>query len=483
MSLETSQPTSLPETRTVVPDEPRPGYGLRRHVLGAGETLAQSVSAVAPTATPAMTIPLVFALAGNGTWLVYIFATLAVTLVGLVIGCFGRRSASPGSLFMYTTQSLPGWASSIAGWALILAYGATAGSVAAGFFNYANVLLHAWLKIGAPPSLLISVAVIGAAAMAWRDIKLSAEMMLWMEAVSVSCIALILAMILWHHGWHLDIDQLRLKGTTGSGIRLGLVLALFSFVGFESATTLGSETRNPLKTIPRAVLQCALGCGAFFVLCTYAEVLGFRPVSERLDQAAAPLHTLANQASAGTLGSVLGTVVDIGAMISMFACVLACITAASRVLMLMSHRGLAHRRLAQTHARNETPHWAVLVISAVTLIPTAALALRGASANDIYGWLGSLATYGFITVYALVCIALPLHLRRAERNHTDRLSAGVMLLSATGAIAMILALAGTLYPVPAAPYSWLPYFYLGYVLLGLFWYSLRPKTKISDIAT
>ena len=37
---------------------------------------------------------------------------------------------------------------------------------------------------------------------------------------------------------------------TGSGLRLGLVLALFSFVGFESATTLGSEAHNPLKTIP-----------------------------------------------------------------------------------------------------------------------------------------------------------------------------------------------------------------------------------------
>jgi len=39
---------------------------------------------------------------------------------------------------------------------------------------------------------------------------------------------------------------------TGSGLRLGLVLALFSSVGFESATALGSEARNPLKTIPRA---------------------------------------------------------------------------------------------------------------------------------------------------------------------------------------------------------------------------------------
>jgi len=41
-------------------------YGLRREVLSPME--AQSVSTIAPTTTPVATIPLVCALAGNGTW-------------------------------------------------------------------------------------------------------------------------------------------------------------------------------------------------------------------------------------------------------------------------------------------------------------------------------------------------------------------------------------------------------------------------------
>ncbi|MFT4113929.1 APC family permease [Silvibacterium sp.] len=450
-------------------DETRPGYGLRRHVLGPWETLAQSVSAIAPTATPAMTIPLVFALAGNATWLVYLTATTALVLVGLVIGCFGRRSASPGSLFSYVSQSLPPWVAGIAGWALLLAYIATASSVAAGFFNFANVLLHAALGLSAPPVLLMTVAVVLAGFMAWRDIKLSAEMMLWMEGASVTCIVLILAVVAYRHGLHLDWPQLHLAGATGSGFRLGLVLALFSFVGFESATALGEEAREPLRTIPRAVLQCAIGCGAFFILCIYAEVLGYRDMGQPLDQAAAPLHVLAVHAKVG----LLGTLVDIGAMISMFACVLACITAASRVLMLMSHHGLAHRALSRTHAKNETPHWAVLVTALATLVPAVVLALRGVSADNIYGWMGSLATYGFITVYALVCIALPVHLGRQQKRGKDKLTPGIVVLSAAGVLAMLLALAGTLYPVPAAPYNWLPYLYLGYLLLGLGWQTLK----------
>jgi hypothetical protein len=43
-------------------------YGLRREVLSPMETLAQSVSTIAPTTTPVATIPLVCALARNGAW-------------------------------------------------------------------------------------------------------------------------------------------------------------------------------------------------------------------------------------------------------------------------------------------------------------------------------------------------------------------------------------------------------------------------------
>ena len=106
--------------------------------------------------------------------------------------------------------------------------------------------------------------------------------MLWIEAASVSVIVIVVVLVLVRHGWHMDRDELHLRGMTGSGLRLGLVLALFSFVGFESATTLGAEARNPLKTIPRAVIQSAVLAGAFFTVCAYAEVLGFHIVGQDL---------------------------------------------------------------------------------------------------------------------------------------------------------------------------------------------------------
>ena len=443
-------------------------YGLRRGILSPMETLAQSVSTMAPTTTPAATIPLVCALAGNGTWLAYVLATVAIFLVALCIAHYARHSASPGSLYTYASMTLPPWLSATVAWSLLLAYVATGSSVIGGFYHYANLLLrdatgHVFSTV------LLSVVVTGVSIwIAYRDVKISARLMLWIEAASVSVIVIVVALLLFRHGPHLDADQLHLRGMTGSGLRLGLVLALFSFVGFESATTLGSEACNPLQTIPRAVIQSAVLAGAFFAVCAYAEVLGFHTVGQDLGKSEAPMYVLAQVGGV----PVLGILIDIGALVSMFAGTLACITAAARVLMRMAHDGLAHEALGATHARNHTPSRAVVITGIAALLPVAVLAYRGASGLDVYGWLGALATYGFIVAYALVCIALPRYLRQH-----DAFSPGAQIIPWLAAAAMLLALVGNLYPVQTGPEGKLPYIYLAYLIAGLGWFLVRVRGK------
>jgi amino acid transporter len=449
------------------------GYGLRREVLSPMETLAQSVSTMAPTTTPAATIPLVCALAGNGTWLAYVLATVAVLLVALCIGRFARYSASPGSLYTYASMILPPWLGAVAAWSLLLAYIATGSSVIGGFYHYAKLLLHDASGHAASAVLLAALVTGVSMWIAWRDVKISARLMLWIEAVSVTFILIVVVLVLVRHGLHWDWDQLRLRGMSGSGLRLGLVLALFSFVGFESATTLGAEARNPLKAIPRAVIQSALLAGAVFTVCAYAEVLGFRSAGQDLGTSQAPMHVIA---SVGGV-PVLGLLIDIGALVSLFAGTLACITAAARVLLLMAHNGLAHGSMRATHARNETPGRAIVVTGLAALLPVAVLAARGASGLDVYGWLGSLATYGFIVTYALVCVALPKYLRQ---HGVFRPAARI--IPALACIAMLLALAGNLYPVPEGPYGKLPSIYIAYLVAGLLWFVASGRSKREALA-
>ena len=441
-------------------------YGLRREVLSPMETLAQSISTIAPTTTPVATIPLVCALAGNGTWLAYVLASLAILLVAACISKFARYSASPGSLYTYTAKIMPPAVAAASAWSLLLAYIATGASVIGGFYHYGNLLLRDATGYGTSAVLLALLVSAISVWIAWRDVKISARVMLWIEAISVSLILIVVVLVLARTGFHVDREQLHLRGMTGSGLRLGLVLALFSFVGFESATTLGSEARNPLKTIPRAVIQSALLAGAIFILCAYSEVLGLRVAGQNLATNQAPMRVLAGVGGV----PVLGLLIDIGALVSMFAGTLACLTAAARVLLLMSHDGLAHNGLRATHRRNETPGRALLVTGIAAVVPVALLAARGASGLDVYGWMGSLATYGFIVAYALVCLSLPSYLRAHEKY-----TAGAHLLSWFACVAMILALIGNIYPVPEGPYGRLPYIYLGYLLAGMLWFFLRRR--------
>ncbi|HSY30769.1 MAG TPA: APC family permease [Verrucomicrobiae bacterium] len=441
-------------------------YGLRGEVLSPMETLAQSISTVAPTTTPVATIPLVCALAGNGTWLAYVLASLAILLVAACISKFARYSASPGSLYTYTAKIMPPAIAAASAWSLLLAYSATGASVIGGFYHYGNLLLLDATGHGTSAVFLALLVTAISIWIAWRDVKISARVMLWIEAISVSLILIVVILVLARTGFHLDTEQLHLRGMTGSGLRLGLVLALFSFVGFESATTLGSEARNPLKTIPRAVIQSALLAGAIFILCAYTEVLGLRVAGQNLATNQAPMRVLAGVGGV----PVLGLLIDIGALVSMFAGTLACITAAARVLLLMSHDGLAHNGLRATHRRNETPARALLVTGIAAVVPVAVLAARGASGLDVYGWMGSLATYGFIVAYALVCLALPSYLR-AHGKYT----AGAHILSRFACAAMILALIGNIFPVPEGPYGRLPYIYLGYLFAGMLWFFLRRR--------
>jgi amino acid transporter len=143
----------------------------------------------------------------------------------------------------------------------------------------------------------------------------------------------------------------------------------------------------------------------------------------------------------------------------------------------MSHNGLAHGSLQKTHARNETPSLAIVVTGAAAVLPVAILAARGASGLDVYGWLGSLATYGFIVTYALVCAALPGYLRQHLAYRP-----GAQIIPWLACTAMLLALAGNLYPVPEGPYGKLPYIYLAYLVAGMSWFFWRVRKRKSALA-
>jgi amino acid transporter len=455
-----------------------PSYGLKAGSLSPTETLAQSVALIAPTGAPVMTVPLVFALAGEGCAFAFLISTIGVLLVGLNINQFARRSASPGSLYTYITDHMhPRWGV-LAGWALLIAYLGTASSVSAGVTNYANVILRDSMGVQGFPFLLTAIVTAIACYLAYRDIQISTRLMLWLQVASVALISFIAIVTIIKHGWRPDLGQLGLQGVTPEKLRLGLVLAMFSSVGFESATSLGSEARDPLVSIPRAVKWSAILAGLFFFLCAYAEVLAFRDAGQNLGHSPAPLHLLTRQIG---LPPLVGTLTDAGALVTFFSCFLACITAAARVLFLMSRHGALHSVLGEAHEENQTPHRAVVWSSIAAFLPAAVMTLMGKNLFDIYGLIGTLATFGFVTAYILVSAAAPLYLRSLGRLTPQAIGISVLAIAAMAA-----ALLGNLYPVPEAPYSYLPYLYAVLLLAGFAWsmmWRARTPLFVPEIST
>ncbi len=445
-----------------ITEHERHSVGLRKDALPFSETLAQSIANIAPTATPAVNLGLVFAASSGGTWLTYVVATVGLLLISVCIAQFAKRNATPGSLYAYVSQALGSGAGFTVGWALILAYLTTGIAVIAGVGNYLTDLLKT-SGIVLPPFVIYAACALGIFLISYKDVSLSARVMLAVEGASVAFIFVVAMIAMSKKGF--DSSQLHLVGLTGDGLRNGLVLGIFSFVGFESATAMGAEAKNPLKTVPLAVYLSTAISGTFFVIMSFVMVSAFRG-GKYPD---APLLALGNVAGIPVLGIICG----LFAMVSLFACALACITAVSRIVMAMGRDGLLHVSMGATHAKNETPHVAAAASAVLMFIVPTIMSVRGISMSDIYGLNGTIATYGFLVAY--ICIAVGALVLLAKIKQSSPL---VTVSAILGIGMMGIAVYGSVLPYPAAPYGWLPIAFAIYMAAGgVCWFLSRPGVK------
>jgi amino acid transporter len=121
--------TALTADTSVSPD-------LKHGRLSLPEVLAQSVANMAPSAAMALLPLLVFAGAGNGTWVSFTIALLALLCIGYCAAQFARRINSAGSFYVWVSKALRPSFGHAAGWGLILGYLATGMATVYGFAIY-----------------------------------------------------------------------------------------------------------------------------------------------------------------------------------------------------------------------------------------------------------------------------------------------------------------------------------------------------------
>jgi amino acid transporter len=464
--------TSVSPARPAVAAE-EPTLGLRKRSLPFREVFAQSLAGTGPSGSLAFGPALVFASAGHGTWISYVLSLVSLLFVGWAFSTFGTRLASAGSMYTMTAQGLGPLIGVLVAWACVIAYTVIAMVVIAGsgqFFGQFLVVLG-WGGADSTAFQVLLALLIGGAAvtLALRDVKVSMRAALTLEIISIVAITAVLLATVAKHGIA-DKAQFELDGVTLHGVVLGMVLALTGYVGFESAASLGQESDNPRRAVPRAIRINVISCGTYFIIGSYVYILGFDKMGIDITQSAAPLNDLAKGAGV----SFLRYIIDLGIAIGFIAVTVAALTAVSRILFNMSREGLVPRAFGEVDGTHRVPRVTLLVVGVFTTATVVVSQIAGLTPVDILGYYGSIATYGFIVAYLVVSLAAVGYLRRLGEFKPVHL-----IPSLLGAAAMATVLYYSVHPVPDYPFNIFPYVFLGLLVPGMIAYlflrSRRPE--------
>jgi amino acid transporter len=447
---------------------------LRSGALNLIETVGQSLAAIAPTLTPALNISIVAGLAGLGCWMSYFIGTLGVVIVAASVGVLASRHPEAGSYFVYIGRSFGPFAGALAGWSMISAYMFTAVAVALSFAIFLGDFLAAFgIKLDMLPmtvTMLVFVATVTYAA--YRDVKLSSRVGLILEIVSVGIMIVITVLIVRVRGTVIDPSELKIATFNYGGVFSALPFVIFSFVGFESSATLAKESANPRRNIPLAVIGCAAFAGIFFTLMAYLMVFGIGNDTAALGKSAAPFGDVAAKAGLGRAS----VIVYFAAMISVFACCLASVTAAARLLFSMGRYQFLHRSMGLVHDTHRTPHRAILLCGGVLAV--ICVGILPAGLLDAFGYAGTFASFGFVVVYFALCVVAPMDLKKSREMKPRH-----VLLAMAGGALMLFVVVGSVYPVPEYPYNILPYLFFAYMAAGALWFAVLKVKSPQTLAS
>lgn len=172
----------------------------------------------------------------------------------------------------------------------------------------------------------------------------------------VAAILLLLAMVAFWSTGHASPAAL---GTQAAGSArefiLGVSAALFAFGGWHMVTYTAGETRDPARTIPRALwIGALLVTGAYVALnAAYLHLLPLERVVSSTRVAADAAQVVAGARGAAAISALV--------ILSAVGVLNGVILAGPRTYFAMAEEGMAFRWMAAIHPRFHTPHRAILL--------------------------------------------------------------------------------------------------------------------------
>ncbi len=460
---------------------------LKAGQLGTADLTASTVANIGPGIDFYFAFGVIAVTAGVAAPLTIIVAGVATALLAFVVAEFTRAEPSAGSFITYVETSL-GARAGVAT-ALMVAVGFTI--AIAGVFAMAGGMVTLTLGHYAsveppwePLSIVLSVAAMWLTA---RGVRLSTC------AVGVAVVAQVAIMLAVCAAVLVD-QRSRLSGVAFSwahlkgglaGLSAGFPLALYMFIGWENGPALAEETRDPQRTVPRALyLSIGIATG-LFVLFAYATVTGFHYDVSSVGRSSVPFLSVADRYLGGV--AILAWLAGIVAVLSTL---VSAANSQSRMLFDGGRSGLLSTWLGRLREPAQTPVNALVVMGAGGLGIVCvwwALHLIGVDTGStspvgLYAECSTMGTIVILFVYLLTTLALPVFMWRRHRKSFSPMRH--VAVPALAALALIIPFVELCHPGQPAPYDYFPFLALAIVALagviGLIVVRRRPSTGAGE---
>jgi len=446
-----------------------------RPILTTWDAIAQSL-AIGPIFSSAFVAFLIAGSAGGAAPLSTLIGAVGVLALGWLISMYARRGGGAGAIYDYLRRINPSFGLFAAGMYFLGALTLDAGGFlvigllgAQVFATYLNLTVPFWVFSFVALALIITVNYLG--------IRITTRAQLTLSALSVIPLIILAFAIIAQGGNGGNTLQAFNPASVpavptsvpAAGIFPGILFAITLFIGFETSASLGEETREPRRSIPRAVIGTVVITGIFYLLVVYASDIGFGlSNSAKWASDPAPLDTLATR----YVGSWLAVLVDIAVLFDALVVMSAFMATTSRGLFALARHELLPAPLARISSRFRTPLGSIIFVAVVAVALLVILAITQASVSaaavptNVLTVFGIMSTIGSLLI-ELIYIGLCIAALRFLLQDPAKWWRWLFLLVAI--VTPILGIYGSIVPFPAWPQSLGIYIVIAVVVLSLVW--------------
>lgn len=382
--------------------------GSPRRNLPLWAALALSLAMVGPTLAMSGNGQGLVGIVGKSVPLVFLIGAIGVALVGYGFLRLTRHLNHAGSAYGLIGATVGPRTGFFAGWAMLGAYiGFSIGTLAL-TAAFVNALLAAFQPgvenpFQLPWWLIMLFGAVVSFILAGRDVTVIAKVLLLIEGVGILAMIILVIAIFGQGGAQstgIDFSTFSFEGVDVGTVMAGVVAAFLSWAGFEACASLGEETNNPKRNIPRALSGTLLITGVLFVVVMFAQTIGFGTDAAGLEAFGTSSNTL-GQLGTEYVGAWFGVIAVFTATCAAFGSHMATIATSSRMLYAFSRDGFGPKSLGKLHPKGgpRRAAWLVLGITVVTLLICAATGWPVMGTED-----AAIDAYFYFAVAGVVCL-------------------------------------------------------------------------------